>query len=150
LKTALVLLLLFQHLLVSTASRAAAGKVLGLPSLHHASARQLQQLLPENQQKALQRMLPVPIATPQSVLALGHKGLDPAALRNWHVLARKLTTPGANVTIITFGESLTTGYLLSSTEPWRNSLEGSWVEQLLAWLKVGALLYAVNEKCLKQ
>jgi hypothetical protein len=137
---ALVLLMLFQNWLLATATGAAAGRTLGQQSQHHTSARQLQQLLPKDLQHALQRMLAEPLATPESVLALGHKGLDPAALRNWHKLARKLATPGSHVMVVTFGGSITTGYLDSPTEPWRNSLEGSWVEHLMIWLKVRACL----------
>jgi hypothetical protein len=37
----------------------------------------------------------------------GFKGLAPQRLRNWHRLATKLNTPGANITIVTFGGSIT-------------------------------------------
>jgi hypothetical protein len=73
-------------------------------------------------------MLSVPIVTPRSVLALGYKGLEADTLRNWHMLARKLSTEGENVTIVTYGGSLTAGFLAGD--------EGSWVEQLVVWLKV--------------
>jgi hypothetical protein len=86
-------------------------------------------------QQVLQAMLAVPIATPLSVLARGYKGVDPGALRNWHLLARKLGTPGANVTIVAFGGSLTAGYL-KYQEAWKNSMDGSWVEQLVTWFEV--------------
>ncbi|KAF6254129.1 hypothetical protein COO60DRAFT_1462864 [Scenedesmus sp. NREL 46B-D3] len=68
------------------------------------------------------------------LMALGYKGLDVASLRNWHLLARKLSTPGSTVTIVTFGGSLTAGYI-SFTHAWQSSMEGSWVEQLVAWLQ---------------
>jgi hypothetical protein len=87
-------------------------------------------------QQVLQRMRNVPIATPAAILQLGHKGLEAHKLRNWHLLARKLSRPGADVTIVTFGGSLTAGYL-KLDEGWRSSMEGSWVEQLVKWLKVG-------------
>jgi hypothetical protein len=94
------------------------------------STRQLQQgtMPPSDLQQAMQRMLAVPIATPHSVLALGYKGLEADTLRNWHLLARKLGTQTENITVVTFGGSLTAGYLAGD--------EGSWVEQLVAWLKV--------------
>jgi hypothetical protein len=87
-------------------------------------------------QQTLQKMLAVPIATPQSVLARGYNGLDAGSLRNWHLLARKLSTPGANVTVAVFGGSVTVGYG-KFQQAWKNTV-GSWVEPLVAnWLKVG-------------
>jgi hypothetical protein len=86
-------------------------------------------------QQALRRMLSVPIATPATVLELGYKGLKAHTLRNWRLLAQKLSRPGAYVTIVTFGGSLTAGYM-KRQEDWRSSMEGSWVEQLVKWLKV--------------
>jgi hypothetical protein len=80
-------------------------------------------------------MLAVPIATPRSVLARGYKGVEPDTLRNWHLLARKLSTAGANVTIVAFGGSVTAGYM-SFKQAWKSSMEGSWVEQLVSWLLV--------------
>jgi hypothetical protein len=104
----------------------------------HRTKRLLQQNTPSaaSLQQALQTMMAVPFATHRSVLALGHKGLEPETLRNWHLLARKLSTPGANVTIVAFGGSITAGYL-KLAEDWQSSLQGSWVESLVAWLKVG-------------
>jgi hypothetical protein len=84
-------------------------------------------------------MLAVPIATPRSVLALGYKGLEADTLRNWHMLARKLSTEGENVTIVTYGGSLTAGYLAGD--------EGSWVEQLIVWLKVPGVLLPQGACC---
>jgi hypothetical protein len=46
---------------------------------------------------------------PEMLLARGYKGLAPAALRNWRQLADKLNTPGSNITIVTFGGSITGG-----------------------------------------
>jgi hypothetical protein len=87
-------------------------------------------------QQTLQKMLAVPIATPQSVLARGYNGLDAGSLRNWHLLARKLGTPGANVTVAVIGGSVTVGYG-KFQQAWKNT-DGSWVEPLVAnWLKVG-------------
>jgi hypothetical protein len=39
--------------------------------------------------------------------AKGFKGLAPARLRNWHRLAIKINTPGAIITVVTFGGSIT-------------------------------------------
>jgi hypothetical protein len=89
-------------------------------------------------QQALQRMMAVPFATRRSVLALGYKGLEADTLRNWHLLARKLATPGSKVTIVTFGASLTVGYIKCPGEDWKNVMEGSWVEPMVAWLKVSS------------
>jgi hypothetical protein len=89
-------------------------------------------------QQVLQRMRSVLIATPAAILQLGYKGLEAHTLRNWHLLARKLSRTGADVTIVTFGGSLTAGYL-KLDEDWRSSMEGSWVEQLVKWLKVGGI-----------
>uniref|UniRef100_A0A383WL49 SGNH hydrolase-type esterase domain-containing protein n=1 Tax=Tetradesmus obliquus TaxID=3088 RepID=A0A383WL49_TETOB len=88
----------------------------------------------EDMQQALRRMMAVPFATPRSVLALGYKGLEADTLRNWHHLASKLATPGANVTVVSFGGSLTAGYI-AKEEAWKSALEGSWVEPMVAWLK---------------
>jgi hypothetical protein len=86
-------------------------------------------------QQTLQRMLAVPLVTPHSVLAPGSKLLEAGSLRNWHLLARKLSTPGANVTIVVFGGSVTVGYA-THQEAWKNSI-GGWVEPMVAnWLKV--------------
>jgi hypothetical protein len=102
------------------------------------SARRLQQQAASgvNLQQALQSMLAVPIATPRSVLARGYKGVEVDALRNWHLLARKLSTPGTNVTIVAFGGSITAGYMKFKKQEWKNSMEGSWVEQLVSWFQV--------------
>jgi hypothetical protein len=150
-----VLLLLFQIVLASNTEvttghlsagpAVAARKILGLrrAARHDQTPpRQPQQpssattVAPDDLQQALQRMLAVPIATPQSVLAAGHKGLDSAALRNWHLLARKLAAPGSNITLVAFGGSLTLGYG-KYPEAWRDFMQGSWVEQLQRWLQVG-------------
>jgi hypothetical protein len=94
--------------------------------------------LAETQQQVLQRMRSVPIATPAAVLELGYKGLEAHTLRNWHLLASKISRLDSNVTIVTFGGSLTLGYL-ARKEDWKSSMEGSWVEQLVKWLKVGGI-----------
>uniref|UniRef100_A0A383VXF2 SGNH hydrolase-type esterase domain-containing protein n=1 Tax=Tetradesmus obliquus TaxID=3088 RepID=A0A383VXF2_TETOB len=118
--------------------QAGTGKLLHLQDglQAHRPARHLHQATPSanSLQQALQRMMAVPFATPRPVLALGYQGLEPDTLRNWHHLARTLATPGANVTIVTFGGSLTAEYI-EYGEAWRSSLQGSWVEALLAWLK---------------
>lgn len=89
----------------------------------------------EDMQQALRRMMAAPFATPRSVLALGYKGLEADTLRNWHHLSRKLATPGSNVTVVSFGGSLTAGYI-AKEEAWKSALDGSWVEPMVAWLKV--------------
>uniref|UniRef100_A0A383VWE2 SGNH hydrolase-type esterase domain-containing protein n=1 Tax=Tetradesmus obliquus TaxID=3088 RepID=A0A383VWE2_TETOB len=142
-----LVLLLASHLGRSTVAavtvhdgHAGAGNLLHLQEglQAHRPARHLHQATPSADslqlQQAQQRMMAVPFATPRSVLALGHKGLEADTLRNWHLLARKLATPGENVTVVAFGGSVTAGYI-EYGEAWKNSLQGSWVEALLAWLK---------------
>jgi hypothetical protein len=43
----------------------------------------------------------------QLLRAKGFKGLAPPRLRNWHRLASNLNTPGANITVVTLGGSIT-------------------------------------------
>uniref|UniRef100_A0A383VXD9 SGNH hydrolase-type esterase domain-containing protein n=1 Tax=Tetradesmus obliquus TaxID=3088 RepID=A0A383VXD9_TETOB len=107
-----------------------------LGAQNKAPARQLHQAEPsaEDMQQALLRMRAVPFNTPRPVLALGYKGLEADALRNWHLLARKLATPGATVTVVAFGGSLTAGYI-DKPEAWKRAMDGSWVEPMVAWMK---------------
>ncbi|WIA15060.1 hypothetical protein OEZ85_001758 [Tetradesmus obliquus] len=46
----------------------------------------------------------------------------------WRTLAQKLSTPGSNITMVTYGGSVTAGHLSGSPD-------GSWVEHLTAWLQ---------------
>uniref|UniRef100_A0A383WF64 SGNH hydrolase-type esterase domain-containing protein n=1 Tax=Tetradesmus obliquus TaxID=3088 RepID=A0A383WF64_TETOB len=65
---------------------------------------------------------------PEFLLARGYKGLAPAVMRNWRRLADKLNTPGSNVTIVTFGGSITVGYI-------DDSPGSSWVDTVKAWFQ---------------
>jgi hypothetical protein len=78
---------------------------------------------------ALQTLLQAQLSMPEEILALGFKPLASLALRNWRRFARRLSTPGANVTIAAFGSQVTMGHQ-------GDSLNGSWVEELEMWLQV--------------
>jgi hypothetical protein len=73
----------------------------------------------------LQEQLP---RAPEALLSRGYKGLAPAVLRNWRQLADKLNTPWSNVTVVTFGGSITGETLLiwfgCTKEGKRSALQG--------------------------
>lgn len=73
----------------------------------------------------LQEQLP---RAPEALLSRGYKGLAPAVLRNWRQLADKLNTPWSNVTVVTFGGSITAGYI-------DDAPNSSWVDPLMTWFK---------------
>jgi hypothetical protein len=77
----------------------------------------------------LQTLLQAQLSTPENILALGYKPLASLALRNWRRLARRLSTPGTNITVAAFGSQVTMGHQ-------GDSLKGSWVEELQSWLEV--------------
>jgi hypothetical protein len=56
------------------------------------------------QQQQQQQQLP---RAPEWLLAKGFKSLAPSVLRNWCRFADKVNTPGSNVTLVTFGGSIT-------------------------------------------
>jgi hypothetical protein len=72
------------------------------------------------QQQQQQQRVQVPRA-PEWLLAKGFKGLAPPVLKNWRRFADKVNTPGSNITLVTFGGSITCEALIAS-----NAL--SWVK----------------------
>lgn len=76
-------------------------------------------------QQALNTLLHVPHMGPDWLLSKGFSRA-PANARNWDRLARLLATK-SNITVVTFGGSVTQGHL-------RESRNGSWVEEVQAFL----------------
>jgi hypothetical protein len=75
--------------------------------------------------QALDTLLQAPLMGPNWLLSKGFLGV-PAAARNWERLAQALATQ-SNITVATFGGSVTQGHL-------RESRNGSWVEEVQSWL----------------
>ena len=73
---------------------------------------------------AREHLFKVPLAAPEHVLRAGYKH-EVDAPRGWARLAHKLVTPGANVTVVAFGGSVTVGYVKSNA---------SYPEELVAWM----------------
>ncbi|WIA09726.1 hypothetical protein OEZ85_009106 [Tetradesmus obliquus] len=80
---------------------------------------------PPEAQQALNTLLQAPLLGPNWLLSRGFAGA-PANARNWDRLAQALAGK-SNVTVVTFGGSVTQGHL-------RESRNGSWVEEMQAWL----------------
>jgi hypothetical protein len=70
-------------------------------------------------------LLQAPLMGPNWLLSRVFQGV-PGAARNWENLAQALAT-NSNITVVTFGGSVTQGHL-------RESRNGSWVEEVQSWL----------------
>jgi hypothetical protein len=75
--------------------------------------------------QALDILLQMPLMGPSWLLSKGFPGV-PAGARNWDRLAQALAAKN-NITVVTFGGSVTQGHL-------RESRNGSWVEEVQSWL----------------